>query len=182
MDTTLNKVRTSLTGVNDELAFESIYRQYFIRLFRFCYAIVHEKGPAEEIANDVFLNIWKKRDSLTEIDNLEVYLYISAKNHCLNYLRKHRHQQAVDIDALREDILQFQSDPESLLIRSETMKGIVAAIDQLPPKCKMIFKLIKEDGLKYKDVARLLDLSVKTVEAQLAIAIRKIGQALRPGR
>lgn len=182
MDTTLNKVRTSLTGVNDELAFESIYRQYFIRLFRFCYVIVHEKGPAEEIANDVFLNIWKKRDSLTEIDNLEVYLYISAKNHCLNYLRKHRHQQAIDIEGLSEDILQFRSDPESLLIRSETMKGIVAAIDQLPPKCKMIFKLIKEDGLKYKDVARLLDLSVKTVEAQLAIAIRKIGQALGRGR
>ena len=59
------------------------------------------------------------------------------------------------------------------------MRRVIAAIDLLPPKCKLIFKLIKEDGLKYKDVARLLDLSIKTVEAQLAIAIRKIGQALR---
>jgi len=179
MDTTLNTVQVPVTGVNDQHAFEAIYRQYFIRLFRFCYAIVHEKGPAEEIVNDVFLSIWKKRDGLAAIDNFEVYLYISAKNHCLNYLRAHRRQQAIDIDDISDEALQFQADPESLLIRTETMKRVVAAIDQLPPRCKLIFKLIKEDGLKYKDVAILLDLSVKTVEAQLAIAIRKIGQALR---
>ncbi|MBS1604533.1 MAG: RNA polymerase sigma-70 factor [Bacteroidetes bacterium] len=179
MDTTLDSIGISATGANDQHAFEAIYRQYFIRLFRFCYAIVHEKGPAEEIANDVFLSIWKKRDSLTAIDNLEVYLYISAKNHCLNYLRSHRHPQPIDIEALSDEALQFQADPESLLIRTETMKSVVAAIDRLPPRCKLIFKLIKEDGLKYKDVAKLLDLSVKTVEAQLTIAIRKIAQALR---
>jgi RNA polymerase sigma-70 factor (family 1) len=181
MDTTLNKVQETTTGQNDVLAFEEMYRQYFIRLFRFCHAIVHQKGPAEEIVHDVFLNIWKRRARLAAIDNLEVYLYISAKNHCLNYLRKHRNQQTIDIDGLCDEALQFQPDPESLLVRAETMKRIIAAIGQLPPKCKLIFKLIKEDGLKYKDVAHLLDLSVKTVEAQLAIAIRKIGEALREG-
>lgn len=181
MDTTLNKVQDTATGQNDELAFEEMYRQYFIRLFRFCHAIVHQKGPAEEIVHDVFLKIWKRRDRLSEIDNLGVYLYISAKNHCLNHLRKDRHLQVIDIDGLCDEALQFQPDPESLLIRAETMKRVVAAIGQLPPKCKLIFKLVKEDGLKYKDVAQLLDLSVKTVEAQLAIAIRKIGQALREG-
>jgi RNA polymerase sigma-70 factor (family 1) len=179
MDTILNTVQAPVTGVNDQHAFEVIYRQYFIRLFRFCYAIVHEKGPAEEIVNDVFLSIWKKRDGLPAIDNFEVYLYISAKNHCLNYLRAHRRQQSVDIEGLSDEALQFEADPESLLIRTETMKRVLAAIDLLPPRCKLIFKLVKEDGLKYKDVAKLLDLSIKTVEAQLAIAIRKIGQALR---
>lgn len=181
MDTTLHTVSYTAAGLNDEHAFEEFYRQYFIRLFRFCHAIVHEKAPAEEIANDVFLSLWKKRESLTAIDNLEIYLYVAAKNHCLNYLRRHRRLIATDseaLDHLCEDALRFQADPESLLIRAETMRKVIAAIDQLPPKCKLIFKLVKEDGLKYKDVARLLGLSVKTVEAQVAIAVRKIGKAL----
>ena len=178
MDTTLNKVQASVTGVNDQHAFEAIYRQYFIRLFRFCYAIVHEKGPAEEIVNDVFLSIWKKRDGLPAIDNFEVYLYISAKNHCLNHLRRRNTRPSIDINDLSDEALRFQPDPESLLIGAETLKKVVAAIDRLPPKCRLIFKLIKEDGLKYKDVARLLDLSIKTVEAQLAIAVRRIAQSI----
>jgi RNA polymerase sigma-70 factor (ECF subfamily) len=85
---------------------------------------------------------------------------------------------AIDIDDLCEDALQFQPDPESLLIRAEMTQQVVAAIDRLPPKCKLIFKLVRLDGLKYKDVAQLLDISVKTVEAQLAIAVKKIGKAL----
>ena len=178
MDTTLHTMQLSAAGLNDEHAFEQFYRQYFIRLFRFCYAVVHEKGVAEEIANDVFLSLWKRRSDLGAIENLEVYLYISAKNHCLNHLRRHRRMIAIDIDDLCEDALQFQPDPESLLIRSETTQQVVAAIAKLPPKCKLIFKLVRQDGLKYKDVARLLDISVKTVEAQLAIAVKKIGKAL----
>jgi RNA polymerase sigma-70 factor (family 1) len=181
MDTTLHTAKLTAAGLNDEHAFERLYRQYFIRLFRFCHAIVHEKAAAEEMAHDVFLSLWKRRDNLSGIDNLEVYLYVAAKNHCLNYLRHLRrahHLSTIDVDNLCDDALQFQADPESLLIRAETMKRVLAAIGQLPPKCKLIFKLVKEDGLKYKDVARLLDLSVKTVEAQLAIAVRKIGQAL----
>ena len=178
MDTTLHTAMQRAAGLNDEQAFEELYRRYFIRLFRFCHAIVHEKGPAEEIAHDVFLSLWKRRETLAAIENLEVYLYVSAKNHSLNHLRRHRPHPSLDIDDLCDEALQFQPDPESLLIGAETLKKVIAAIDQLPPKCKLIFKLIKEDGLKYKDVARLLDLSIKTVEAQLAIAVRKIAQAL----
>jgi len=179
MDTTLHTAKLTATGLNDEHAFEELYRQYFIRLFRFCYTIVHEKGPAEEIANDVFLHLWKRRDDLPAIDNLEVYLYVSAKNHCLNHLRRRRPQSSsLNIEDINEEALQFQPDPEGLLIGAETLKKVIAAIEQLPPKCKLVFKLIKEDGLRYKDVARLLDLSVKTVEAQVAIAVRKIAQVL----
>jgi RNA polymerase sigma-70 factor (family 1) len=178
MDTTPHTVHQTATGPSDEHAFEGIYREYFIQLFRFCYAIVKEKAPAEEIVNDVFLSLWKRRDSLPPIDRLKVYLYVSAKNHCLNYLSRDRRQPSIDLDALRDDAVQFRADPESLLIGAEIMKRVTTAIDQLPPKCKLIFRLIKEDGFKYKEVARLLDLSVKTVEAQLSIAVRKIAQSL----
>ena len=80
----------------------------------------------------------------------------------------------MDIEVHCDRYIQFHADPETLLVSAEKVTKILLAIDQLPPRCKLIFKLIKEDGLRYKDVAKLLDLSVKTVEAQLAIAIKKI--------
>jgi RNA polymerase sigma-70 factor (ECF subfamily) len=69
-------------------------------------------------------------------------------------------------------------NPEQLMITEEMRKTIRQAIEQLPPRCKQIFTLIKGDGLKYKEVASILNLSVKTVEAQMAIATKKLISAV----
>jgi RNA polymerase sigma-70 factor (family 1) len=176
MGTTTNILQVKVTELNDEHAFEDLYRHYFVRLFRFCFTIVHQKEPAEEIVHDVFLKLWKRRDTLSAINNVEVYLYISVRNHALNYLRNDHFSGKTDIEDICNSYICFQADPEALMVSAERVKAVLSAIDQLPPKCRLIFKLIKEDGLKYKDVARLLDLSIKTVEAQLAIALKKIAQ------
>jgi RNA polymerase sigma-70 factor (family 1) len=178
MDITINILHDKVTQLNDEEAFEECYRQYFVRLYRFSLSIVHQKQPAEEIVHDVFMNLWKKRAVFPSIRNLEVYLYVSVKNLSLNHLRDNLPSRTVDIAERSHEFIQFNADPETLLIHSETAKKLAFAIDDLPPRCKLIFKLIKEDGLKYKDVAVLLDLSVKTIEAQLAIAMKKILQAM----
>jgi RNA polymerase sigma-70 factor (ECF subfamily) len=125
------------------------------------------------------MNLWKKRDALPEIDNLDVYLYVSVKNYSLNYLRDNHFLHTVDIEQYCSNYIQFHADPEALLVSAETVKAVLVVIDQLPPRCKLIFKLIKEDGLKYKDVAELLGLSIKTVEAQLAIALKKIAASMK---
>jgi RNA polymerase sigma-70 factor (ECF subfamily) len=178
MDITINILHDKLTELNDEQAFEECYRQYFVRLYRFCFSIVHQKEPAEDIVHDVFMNLWKKRAASSSIRNLEVYLYVSVKNLSLNHLRNTTSSRTVDIAERSHEYIQFNADPETLLVHSETVKKLAAAIRDLPPRCKLIFKLVKEDGLKYKDVALLLDLSVKTVEAQLAIAMKKILRAM----
>ena len=174
MDITINILPDKVTELNDEQAFEECYRQYFVRLYRFSFSIVHQKEPAEDIVHDVFMKLWKKRAETSSIRNLEVYLYVSVKNLSLNYLRNHSSSRIEDIAERSHAFIQFDADPETLLVHSEAVKKMAAAIRNLPPRCKLIFKLIKEDGLKYKDVATLLDLSVKTVEAQLAIAMKKI--------
>jgi RNA polymerase sigma-70 factor (family 1) len=174
MEITINILRDKTIDLYDRQAFEECYRQYFVRLYRFCLSIVHQKEPAEEIVHDVFLNLWKRRTETAPIRNPEVYLYVSVKNLSLNYLRDNSSSRTVDIAERSHEYIQFDADPETLLVHSETVKKLAAAIRELPPRCKLIFKLIKEDGLKYKDVATLLDLSVKTVEAQLAIAMKKI--------
>jgi RNA polymerase sigma-70 factor (ECF subfamily) len=179
METSTKNLLGRLIALTDEHAFEDLYRHYFVRLYRFCFSIIHVKEPAEEIIHDVFINLWKKRASLSEIENLDVYLYVSVKNLSLNYLRDNHFPHTLDIEQHCHHYIQFQADPEALLVSAETVKAVLAAIDQLPPRCKLIFKLIREDGLKYKDVAELLALSVKTVEAQLAIALKKIAAILR---
>jgi RNA polymerase sigma-70 factor (ECF subfamily) len=180
METIIPK-RDKLTALNDEPAFEQFYREYFIRLYRFCFSIIHQKEAAEEIVNDVFLNLWKQRNRSSEIENLDLYLYVSVKNLSLNCLRNNHFAHTIDIELTCNDHIHFAPDPETLLVSSENIKKINAAINQLPPRCKLIFKLIKEDGLKYKDVATLLNLSVKTVEAQLVIAVKKIAASCKAG-
>ena len=177
MDAAVNKPPVLRTGTNDEQTFEKLYRQYFIRLFRFCFSIVHQKEAAEEIVNDVFLHLWRRQPSAEAIKNLEVYLYVATKNLSFNYLRDNHFLHTVDISERTAEYIQLDGDPESMLVNAETLHQLRTAISLLPPKCKLIFKLIKEDGLKYKDVALLLNISVKTVEAQLAIAMKKITTA-----
>src|SRR5580692_3733188 len=162
-----------------EAALEALYRMYFVRLFRFCFSIIHQKESAEEIVNDVFLKLWENRDRRPAIDNPRLYLYVSVKNRSLNYLRDNAGVHTVEISERCADYVRFDTNPETILLDAEGLRRIRTAIDELPSRCKLIFSLVKEDGLKYKDVALLLGLSVKTVEAQLAIALRKIAAALQ---
>lgn len=179
----MNKLDTisclyKISKENDVAAFKWLYSHYFPRLFRFCLAIVHTKESAEEIVDDVFLNLWEKRNHLHKIENPDVYLYVAIKNKSLDYLSKNHLRETVDISTISNEYLIFNIDPEQLMITDEMKKKIHQIIDQLPPRCKHIFLLIREDGLKYKDVASILNLSVKTVEAQMAIAMKKLMTAI----
>jgi RNA polymerase sigma-70 factor (family 1) len=179
MDTTTKNLISYPVETAGEAAFEALYRLYFVRLFRFCFSIIHQKESAEEIVNDVFLKLWEHRGPGPAIGNPRLYLYVSVKNRSLNYLRDNAAVHIIEISERCDAYIRFDTNPETILLDAEGLRRIQAAIDELPPRCKLIFSLVKEDGLKYKDVAGLLDLSVKTVEAQLAIALRKIAAALQ---
>jgi RNA polymerase sigma-70 factor (family 1) len=179
MDTTTKNLISYPVETASEAAFEALYRLYFVRLFRFCYSIVHQKESAEEIVNDVFLKLWQRRHHKPPIANPRLYLYVSVKNRSLNYLRDNAAAHTIEISERCDQYIRFDINPETILLDAEGLQRIQAAINQLPPRCRLIFSLIKEDGLKYKEVSRLLELSVKTVEAQLAIALRKIAAALK---
>jgi RNA polymerase sigma-70 factor (family 1) len=164
---------------NDQLAYRQLFIMYYDKLFRFAIGFTKNKELAEEIVSDVFINIWRRRSTIENISNLKLYLYVSAKNITFNYLAKLHRENFTDIDAVEIELEAPFSDPGEAMITREMNSKLKAAIGQLPPKCKLIFKLIKEDGLSYKQTARLLHLSVSTVENQLAIAIKKIAGAIR---
>lgn len=165
---------------DDQQSFKQFYQLLFFRLYQFAYSYVHSKESAEEVVNDVFLCLWQKRKTLDTIDNINVYLYVAVKNASLNWLRKNRQIFTVSIDELTTDHLRLVPDPELMLMTVEFESHIRKAIDQLPPRCKIIFKLIKEDGLTYKQVASILDVSVKTVDTQLYLALKKLSKILKP--
>jgi RNA polymerase sigma factor (sigma-70 family) len=115
-----------------------------------------------------------------EIDNLTVYLYVAVKNRSLNSIsQKARELIQAPFDDLDIELGDMASDPHNLLVTSEMMQKMQQAVESLPPRCKMIFKLVREDGLRYKEVADILNISVNTIDVQMAIAIKKICSMLQ---
>jgi RNA polymerase sigma-70 factor (ECF subfamily) len=149
-------------------------------LHRFSYAFVKSNEAAEEIVSDVFVKLWQIRNRLMEIENLKQYLYIITKNFSLNYIAKNYKHPVTTLDSIDlEAIIQIRS-PEEICISADMVSKIRQVIQSLSPRCRIIFQLVKEEDLKYKEVAAILGISVFTVRNQVAIAIRKIGETL-PG-
>jgi RNA polymerase sigma-70 factor (family 1) len=163
---------------DDELAYKELFLLFYKPLLQFGQSFLRSTEMAEEIVSDVFIKVWERRRNLEEVANLNVYLYVSTKNAALKCLLKQQKQVAITIDELNVELKSTYNNPEQLLVTAEMISRIELAINQLPPRCKIIFKLIKEDGLKYKEVAEILNISVKTIDNQLAIALKKIGSAM----
>jgi RNA polymerase sigma-70 factor (ECF subfamily) len=166
-------------GNGDIAAYEELYYAFYPRLYSFALSLIQSKQQAEEIVSDVFIKVWQSRKRLPEVDNINVYLYTSVRNRTKDYLNKDRRYNVVRFSKDDwEEILIELKNPSDYCISTDLMKKINAAINQLPPQCKVIFKLIKEDGLSYKQVAEIMELSPLTVRNQLAIAVRKMAEIL----
>ena len=174
----IREMQERIAFYEDMKAYNQLFELLSGGLFRFTYSLVKSNEVAEEIVSDVFIKLWQIRDRLPEIENLKVYLYTIAKNFSLNYLTKHYKNTVVSLDELDvETVIEFNG-PAEMCISADLIQQIRRIIGQLPPQCRLIFQLVKEDGLKYKEVAAVLEISPLTVRNQLAIAIRKIGETL----
>jgi len=163
---------------DDMKAYRELCDIFFHRLNRTAYAFLKSKEPAEEIVSDVFIKVWQIRAKLTEIDNLSVYLYTVTKNLCLKYITRQYKNPVTSLDIMHfETSIDFNT-PEDICISADIIKKIRQALDELPPKCRLILQLVKEDGLRYKEVAEILHISELTVRNQVAIAVKKLGKAL----
>lgn len=162
----------------DQHAYAQLYLAYMPYLLRFANSIIKNHELSEEIVSDVFIKVWQNRAELGKIDNLKLYLYVSTKNTALNYLSRHFRKDVISLEEMSLNISMGTYNPEQLLITSEAVKKINLEIQKLPPRCRLIFKLVKEDRLRYNEIARLLNISVKTIDNQMAIALKKISGAI----
>jgi len=164
----------------NQQAFRELFDTYSKKLVHFSLAIVRVKDAALEVVDDVFVRLWKNRQHAAQIQNISVYLYTAVKNTSLNYLAQMAKQQVSESFDFIDIHLAGGQSPEQRMITTEIFKKIQQAVEDLPPRCKMIFKLVREDGLKYKEVAQILNVSVNTVDAQMVIAVKRISEKLRP--
>jgi RNA polymerase sigma-70 factor (ECF subfamily) len=170
-------LRISSNG--DEQAFKQFFDLYAGRLYQFAYSFIKSKPIAEEAVSDVFFKVWLNRKELVNIENIKAYLFKATYNTSLNYLDEIKRKKAVSLEDVEVDLGINLICPETELINKELKKVIEQAIESLPPRCKLIYKMAKVEQLKYKEIAELLDISVKTINHQLSIALKKIGEVIK---
>lgn len=132
---------------------------------------------SEEVVQEVFLNYWDKRTTLAVTGSLKAYLYRSVRNACLNQLKHQKVRNSyvlIQTGILKEE----ESRVSDNVVQMELQQKIDTSIEELPSERKKIFKLSREEGLKYKEIADQLGLSVKTVEAQMGKALKYLRENL----
>lgn len=160
-------------------ALQELYMLYYKRIARYIGLYVRYDGAVMELTSDVFFAVWENRLELPEIRNFNAYIYRIAKFKALNYLRK-RNLPTVNLDEMPLDLFaRTSTTPEDDCISAETVREINRAIESLPPKCKLAFKLVREDRMSHREAAETLYIFVKTLEVHLGHAVQKIREALR---
>ncbi|MBN4073152.1 RNA polymerase sigma-70 factor [Crocinitomix catalasitica] len=158
---------------------ESNFREHHQRLANVAYNITRDKDAAKDVVQDVFLKIWQRKNSFEKDFFSSGYLYKSVVNTSLNFLEKNKKTVKIQ-SSVSHRIASTEELPDSKIVGKELEKEVDLAIDNLPPKCKTIFVLSRFEGLKYNEIAQQLEISPKTVENQMSIALKKLHTQLRP--
>lgn len=175
----INDVLLYKIAGGDEEAFRIFYDSYYLQVYRFASYFADSSLLIEEVVSDVFCIIWEYRKKLSEIDSFDKYLYTITKNRALYYLRKESKITFTELEAV-SNTLSDDIDPEYIATDRELTTSLKQAIDELPERCRLIFLMAREEGLKYKEIAEILSISEKTVNAQMVIAIKKLSKRLGP--
>jgi RNA polymerase sigma-70 factor (family 1) len=163
-----------LISEDDSSAFAKFYDLFYSKAIGFSHYFVKSNDACGEIVSDVFYYLWQNRKNLAKVQNIDGYLYTSIKNQSLKYIKQAQRFPQDSIDDLPVEVFIETESPEKILISAELKIILDKAINELPEKCKIIFLLVREEGLKYKEVAEILSISDRTVHAQIVIATKKI--------
>lgn len=169
----------TLKTSDDLPTFQKLHAYFYPILcdFSFIYLRCHE--ASEEVVDDVFVTLWRKRSELGHVKNIKSYLYTCTRNLSIDYLRKNSRTQDLETNDFKIEKIPYTYEFESDLEMAEFRGHLQQAVDQLPKRCKLIFRMLLNDNLSCSEIAVILELSKKTVETQVAIAYRKLTAALK---
>lgn len=168
MDLICDRIR-----LGDEQAFELLFRKLYIQLCGFANKYLNDPDQAKEIVMEVFCKIWEGREDLDPQNSLKAYLFKIVQNLCINKLKKRKIETKYSevYKQVYVDCPESSSAHESLCAK-ELEKNIANAILKLPMECRKVFELNRVEGLKYREIADILHISIKTVEGQMSKALR----------
>jgi RNA polymerase sigma-70 factor (family 1) len=179
LDDPLDSLKYQIAVYEDAVAYKSLFFLMFPSLQNFAFSFLKSRSLAEETASDVLMEVWIRRKKLLAVNNLKLYLFTSVKNAALKKIQQERRGIKVSLEELGDEIVSDYAIAWEQSEKNELEAGLQEAIRQLPPRCKLIYKLAKEDKLKYAEIAELLGISIKTIDNQLSIAVQKISAAIR---
>ena len=156
----------------DLKAFETLFREYYNPLSNFALGYVNDPDTAEEIVQDFFYHFWKNKENINVTGSLKAYLFSAVKNFCLKHIEKQsvrrRYAERILTETADEEKISFQPELEA----KELKKEIDKVLESLPERSREIFRLSRFEGLKYREIADKLSVSVKTVEADMTRTLK----------
>lgn len=170
----------ALVSHDNRGSFEQFYNLYYNQVFRFAYYFLKDKEACREVVSDVFFSVWQSRKKIADVRNIETYLYVVVRNKAKLYSEMNSQSMSLSLSELP---LTFESSPDSSpedLVHSKEIESVLSkAINDLPERCRLIFLMIREEGLKPKQVAEVLSIKESTVRVQMKTAIAKIIEVVK---
>ena len=158
----------------DHDSYEALFKLYYVKFVNFADAIIKDRNAAKDIVQDAFIKIWANRLKLDETQSLENYIYVIVKRLVLNYIRDHRPSESLESD----DVQMVQSVPwggqELIVIANETSNRIREAVSQMPTQRRKVFVMSRYQGMSNSQIAQTLQISVKTVERHMTLALAEL--------
>jgi RNA polymerase sigma-70 factor (ECF subfamily) len=158
--------------------FQIVYNHYYNKLFRQALYYLDNPDAAQEVTADVFVALWQTRKVLDKVEKPDAYLFIALKHARAKYIERHyQNQNELLTDQLPETPLDTNADSD--LLDEELQEKYRAAFLKLPPRCAEVFRLVREEKKKYAEAAKLLNISVKTVDNQMNKAVKILYSELK---
>ena len=171
----LKELLTKISVNSDQVAAREFFNFFHPRLVRYAVLYTSSIHSANDIVSDVFVKLFKNREKLMEINDIQFYMFRAVKNQCLTYLKKENKTRSLEeADWEESDQVMEIRNPESEFLTKELTLKIEEVINNFPPKRKTIYKMVMVDGMKYKEAAEILDVSIKTIENHLALAVKQM--------
>ena len=159
-------------------AFEELYIRYKAPLIYYCKQFLKDETASKDIVQDIFLQIWERRSSLTQVTSFSGYLHTLAQNRILNIFRQFDVHTRFAQHVLMNET-EYTNDTENSIIDNDYAKLLNEAIESLSARQKQIFQLSRIQGLTYKEISELLQISLNTVQEHASLAIKKIKEYLK---
>lgn len=161
----------------DQHAFADLFNQYYANLYRFVRYFVSETD-AEDVVSEVFVSLWNNRKKLVLVKNFNSYIYTMARNEAYAHLRLQNKIQNVSLDDMPVSLSVCEESAEGRIIEKEMIDVYNKAVAQLPERCKLVFLMVREEKLKYKEVAEVLQITIGTIEQQMNQAVKRITETI----
>lgn len=177
-DANYSEDRSFPNNIQSDVLLKVVFRQYYLALCFFAGKMVNEQTVAEDIVKDVFLKLWEKEPDFSHYKNIKAVLYIGVKNACLNYIKKRKNVRT-QTEALTYLLQQEQEDfILNEITRTEVLREIYAALQQLPLGCRKVMQLYYQQGLDHKSISTKLGITVSTVKNQKARGVQLLKKKL----